>query len=189
MNSKEYKQKLLNKLYEPYLQCLACPLGYLGRRKVVFGSGNPDADIIIIGEAPGKEEDLLGEPFVGKSGKFLNKTLENIGLSKDNIFITNIVKCRPPNNRQPSNYELKTCKQILLLNQIKIINPKLICTLGSFALNGLLEKSYQITKIRGSTLFFDNIRIIPTYHPAYVLRNISKKEIWIDDLKSIQKYI
>src|SRR5437870_4631307 len=123
MNPKTYKQELLDKLYAPYKKCMECPLGNLGRTHVVFGEGNPDADLMFIGEGPGKEEDEQGRPFVGRSGKLLNHIFEIIGIHRKNVFITNIVKCRPPNNRKPLPIESNTCKSILLLNQIKIIRP------------------------------------------------------------------
>lgn len=120
MNAKMYKQNLLNELYKPYQQCIACPLGSLGRTNVVFGEGNPDAELMFIGEAPGREEDKQGRPFVGRSGQLLNRILELAGIKRPDIFITNIVKCRPPNNRKPLPLEINICKKILLSNQIKI---------------------------------------------------------------------
>src|SRR5258708_26049278 len=131
MTQKESKQLLLNRLYEPYKKCLMCPLATPTRKSVVFGEGNPDADYMIIGEAPGKDEEEQGIPFVGKSGRFLTKILTQLGINRQDIFITNSVKCRPPNNRKPTTLESKTCKDILLTNQINIIQPKAICTLGS----------------------------------------------------------
>ncbi len=171
MNAKIYKQNLLNELYRPYTQCTACPLGSLGRTHVVFGEGNPDANLMLIGEAPGKEEDEQGKPFVGRSGKLLNHILSLVEVERSSIFITNIVKCRPPNNRKPSPLEINICKKLLLLKQIKIIRPKTICTLGSAAIQGLLEKDVKITKIRGTTLQLGTINIVPTFHPANILRN------------------
>lgn len=172
MDVRTYKQQLLQELYEPYKKCMMCPLATQGRTQVVFGEGDPDAKLMFVGEGPGADEDAQGRPFVGRSGKLLTKMLEKIGISRESVFITNIVKCRPPNNRKPLPIESKTCKSILLSKQIKIIRPKVICTLGASALEGLLEKPVFITKMRGTEIPFESsIIIIPAYHPAYVLRN------------------
>lgn len=184
MNQKEKKSILLEKLYEPYKKCLSCPLGFLGRQNVVFGAGNPDAQFMIIGEAPGKDEDEQGIPFVGRSGKFLTKILTSLGIDRNDIFITNIVKCRPPQNRKPKPIESKTCKDILLINQINIIQPKVICTLGSSPIEALLEKSVKISEIHGKQMLFNSIIIIPTYHPAYVMRTRKKLPSFIDDIQA-----
>jgi len=183
MNKKESKKSLLEKLYEPYIKCLSCPLGFLGRKQVVFGAGNPDAEFMIIGEAPGKDEDEKGIPFVGRSGKFLTNILSSLGIKRENIFITNSVKCRPPENRKPKPIEVDTCKNILLFNQIDIIKPKVICTLGSSSLEALLEKSIKISEIHGSLLFFNSSTVIPTYHPAYVMRNKKMLPFFIEDIQ------
>jgi len=150
---------------------MQCPLGGMGRTNVVFGEGNPDANLMFIGEGPGRDEDLQGRPFVGRSGRLLTKIMEAVGIKREEVFITNIVKCRPPGNRKPLANESNACKNLLLLNQIKIIRPKVICTLGAASLEGLLEKPVKITKIRGSELNFESTKLIPTLHPAYVLRN------------------
>jgi uracil-DNA glycosylase len=171
MNQKEIKKLLLEQLYEPYKKCLACPLGYLGRTTVVFGEGNPDAQLMFIGEAPGKEEDTQGRPFVGRSGKLLTQILTSLGIDRQEVFITSSVKCRPPQNRKPTTLETTTCKDILLINQINIIQPKVICTLGSVGLETLFGKSVKMSKMRGKQLIFNSIIVIPTYHPAYILRN------------------
>jgi uracil-DNA glycosylase len=182
MNQKETKYLLLQKLYEPYKKCIACPLGKLGRQTVVFGDGNPDAQLMIIGEAPGKDEDEQGIPFVGRSGKFLTKILTSLGISRKEIFITNSVKCRPPQNRKPTPLESNTCKNILLINQIEIIKPKVICTLGSAAIESLLEKPIKLGDIHGTKLLFNSITVIPTYHPAYVIRTPKKLNLFIKDI-------
>ena len=185
MTPKIYKQQLLNELYAPYQKCKECPLGFLGRKNVVFGEGNPDAKLMFIGEAPGKDEDEQGRPFVDRSGQLLNKALLLVGIDRSEIFITNIVKCRPPNNRLPEPIEANTCKSILLFNQIKIVRPQIICTLGSFAIQSLMQQVLQITKIRGSLLEKDGMLIIPTYHPSYILRNVKQSPYLIDDLKLV----
>ena len=168
---------------------MECPLGNLGRTQVVFGQGNPDADLMFVGEGPGKDEDIQGKPFVGRSGQLLNRVFELLHIQRSEVFITNIVKCRPPNNRKPLPIESKTCKSILLLNQIKIIQPQVICTLGSAAIQSLLEKEVKITKIRGSEYSLGSIPIIPTYHPAYILRNPKELQSLIDDITKAYKMI
>lgn len=189
MNSKAYKQMLLDTLYAPYQQCTHCPLAGLGRTRVVFGQGNPDAHIMFIGEGPGRDEDLQGLPFVGRSGQLLNRVLEAVGIQRNEVFITNIVKCRPPNNRQPLPNETTICKNLLLLNQIKIVQPQIICTLGSSALSSLLESEVKITQLRGKLMSFDSITLVPTYHPAYVLRNPKEIKSLADDLLLITSLI
>lgn len=190
MDTKTYKQQLLNDLYAPYTKCLKCPLGFLGRTNVVFGEGNPNADIMFIGEGPGREEDEQGRPFVGKSGQLLNKTFELAGINRADVFITNIVKCRPPNNRKPLPEESNACKKLLLKNQLKIILPKIICTLGAVAIQGLLEDyTLKITKIRGKMINWDNFTILPTYHPAYILRNPKELQSLVNDIQLAQKYL
>lgn len=185
MNKKQAKDVLLSALYAPYQKCTLCPLGSLGRKKVVFGSGNPDAQILLIGEAPGKEEDEQGLPFVGRSGKLLTKILHSIGIERHDIYISNIVKCRPPENRAPFQDEISLCKKLLLKKQIKIINPQVICTLGSVALNALLEQKTPLSKMRGLFTFYQNIPVLPTYHPAYILRNSKKTPLLIQDLQKV----
>lgn len=184
MNQKETKALLLEKLYEPYKKCLDCPLGNLGRHNVVFGAGNPDAKFMIIGEAPGKDEDEQGVPFVGRSGKLLTQILTSLGIDRKDIFITNSVKCRPPQNRKPTPAEIKTYKDLLLINEIKIIKPKVICTLGSTSIEALLERPIKISEIHGTQLLFDSIPVIPTYHPAYIMRTRKKLPFFINDIQT-----
>lgn len=189
MDPKTYKQQLLDQLYKPYKKCRACPLGTSGRTNVVFGEGNPDADLMFIGEGPGREEDAQGRPFVGRSGQLLNRTLVSLGIQRQEIFITNIVKCRPPGNRKPLPIESQTCKNLILINQIKIIRPIVLCTLGSTAIQGLLEKEVKITKIRGTEIQMGSIIIIPTLHPAYVLRNPMELQLFTQDIKKAHSYL
>lgn len=186
MDAKIFKQELLTQLYEPYKKCLECPLGSLGRTTVVFGEGNPDADLLFIGEAPGKDEDIQGRPFVGRSGQLLTRALTLVGIPREEVYITNIVKCRPPANRAPLPLEAATCMSLLLFNQIKIIRPKVICTLGSIALNALMQKPFAITKVRGVPLEKDGFLVFPVYHPAYILRNNTQAESWMSDLKELK---
>jgi len=187
MDLKKYKQELLNQLYEPYKACNMCPLGKLGRKNIVLGEGNPDSKLIFIGEGPGQKEDDLRRPFIGRSGQLLTKVLEALGLSRKDIFITNVVKCRPPKNRKPLPDESKICTNLLLFKQIKIIRPKVICTLGSAATQTFFEKAIKITKIRGNIFEKNEIKIIPTYHPAYILRNNRELKNFANDIKLAKK--
>lgn len=187
MDVKILKQSQLDNLYEPYKKCLECPLGFLGRKNVVFGYGNPDAKIMLVGEGPGKDEDEQGLPFIGRSGKLLTRALSLVSIERSEVFITNIVKCRPPNNRAPLPNEAATCTTLLLEKQIKIIKPKIICTLGSIALNYITKNKHKITQIHGKIIEQDDLKIIPIFHPAYILRNQSKEKIWLEDLKLIKE--
>ena len=184
MNQTQYKQLLLDSLFAPYKNCTLCPLSTQGRTTVVFGEGNPNANLMLIGEGPGKEEDKQGRPFVGRSGKFLTKILTSLGISRKEIYIANIVKCRPPKNRAPLLSELSICKKILLEKQIKIIQPKIICSLGAYATNALLNQKIAITKIRGTTQLYQGVQFLPTFHPAYVLRNTKELQKLTLDLET-----
>ncbi len=191
MDKKSFKQQLLEELYHPYRNCKACPLGTLGRTNVVFGEGNPDARLMFIGEGPGKDEDEQGRPFVGRSGQLLNKTLEVIGINRSDVFITNIVKCRPPNNRLPTEKEASTCMSLLLYQQINIIRPSIICTLGSCAfqslMGSLIKEPFKITKNHGLVFKREFITIIPLYHPAYILRNPAELSAFVEDMKIVKE--
>lgn len=180
------KAKLLDNLREELGDCRRCDL-YKTRTNIVFGVGNPCSKIMFIGEAPGEEEDLKGEPFVGRAGKLLDKMLESIGLSrKENVYIANVLKSRPPNNKISQCLDSIPKCLPFLLRQIEIISPKIICCLGSVAVNALLKKNEQITKIRGIFFDFNGIMLLPTYHPSYLLRNpIAKKEAW-EDFKKLK---
>ena len=160
--------------------CKKCNLGST-RNKFVFGSGDPSADILLVGEAPGQEEDLQGEPFVGRAGKLLDKILKAIGYTRDtNIFITNIVKCRPPDNRDPLPSEVEDCSPYLN-KQIELIKPKIIVALGKVAGKTFLKKDILLKEMRNKTHYFKSIPLRVTYHPAALLRNPSlKKEAWKD---------
>ncbi len=181
MNATTYKQQLLNKLYEPYCECNGCHFNMPPATQIVFGEGNPNANLLFIGEAPGREEDLAGKPFVGRSGKLLNRIFEAAGLTREDAFITNVVKCRPPNNRRPLPSEIEANKE-LLLGQIKIIQPKVICTLGSAALEGLTGKTVKITKEHGKHSLWNGIVLMPAYHPAYILRNPKELKALMADI-------
>lgn len=188
MDIKIFKKGLLEEIYAPYKQMRECPVKTYGCTKIVFGEGDPDAKIMFVGEAPGKDEDEQGRPFVGRSGRLLNKCLEIAGLKRPNVFITNIVKCRPPDNRKPLPAEVAFYKPILL-NEIKIIRPKIICTLGASALEAFMTDPFSMSKIRGKILTFDGTNLLPTYHPAYILRNPAAEPQFQEDLIKASKYI
>jgi uracil-DNA glycosylase family 4 len=147
--------------------CQRCPLAS-GRTQVVFGTGNPQASIMFVGEAPGFYEDRQGEPFVGAAGKLLTELLQSIGLERSDIYIANVIKCRPPKNRDPLPDEINTCKPFLL-QQIELIQPKLVCTLGNFATQTLLERKVGITKIHGQVIHLKYFLVFPLFHPAAAL--------------------
>ncbi|GJL55415.1 MAG: uracil-DNA glycosylase [Nitrospirales bacterium] len=157
----------LDELRISLIDCQKCRLAS-GRTQVVFGVGNPNADIMFVGEGPGYYEDKQGEPFVGAAGKLLTELLESVGLSRQEIYIANVVKCRPPNNRDPQPDEIETC-QPFLLQQIKLINPQLVCSLGNFATQTLLGQKVGITKVRGRTFQRPDFTLFPLLHPAAAL--------------------
>jgi DNA polymerase len=165
--------------------CTRCKLHTLGRRQVVFGVGNPDADLMFVGEAPGADEDVQGEPFVGKAGQLLTKIIEAIGLTRDQVYIANVIKCRPPGNRNPEPDEVAQCEPFLF-RQIDAIRPKVIVALGKFAAQCLLRSETPITRLRGREFNYRAAVLIPTFHPAYLLRNpSSKREVW-EDMKRVR---
>ena len=184
MNNSSDFEKLKNEI----LQCTKCHLSQT-RKHVIFGEGNPDASILLIGEAPGRDEDIIGRPFVGKSGKLLDKILEACGFNRaEHIFISNIVKCRPPDNRVPTEAEADICMPHLI-HQIEIINPVIIILLGATALKYMFGNTYRITQIRGNWLQWQNKLVMPVYHPAALLRNPAlKRETWEDYKKIVFKY-
>ena len=157
----------LDELQSSLHDCQRCRLSS-GRTQVVFGVGNPNADIMFVGEAPGFYEDKQGEPFVGAAGKLLTELLESIGLSRTDIYIANVIKCRPPNNRDPQADEIETC-QPFLIQQVKLINPQLVCSLGNFATQTLLGQKVGITKVRGRTFRRPDFTLFPLLHPAAAL--------------------
>ncbi len=176
----------LESLHEQAQHCHLCILSK-SRQKVVFGEGNPHADLLFIGEAPGATEDSSGKPFVGRSGELLTKMIENVlQLSRSDVYITNIVKCRPPNNQVPTASQAHTC-QPYLLKQIELIKPKLIVTLGATAYHFLTGDETEISKVRGSVHKQNNYTLIPTYHPSYLLRNPSAKKDVFEDLKKVKE--
>lgn len=187
MNTKQIatKKQQLEELYNLFNNCTQCPLGSLGRENIVFGAGNPDSKIVFIGEGPGAQEDLQGKPFVGRSGQLLTKVLELCGTRREDIYITNIVKCRPPLNRAPAPIEVTTCTNLLLKKQLSIIKPDIICTLGATAFTFFCGNSETISQSRGKIFTFKEYNILPTYHPAYLLRNPKMLPIFISDLEKV----
>ncbi|HEY1741339.1 MAG TPA: uracil-DNA glycosylase [Acidimicrobiia bacterium] len=163
----------LDEVRRAALGCTLCPLATQGRRQVVFGVGDPHADLMFIGEGPGEQEDLQGEPFVGRAGKLLTQLIEGIGLTRDDVYIANVVKCRPPGNRDPLPVEIDTCAP-WLDRQLELVHPKIVMTLGNFATKLLLSTSVGITKLRGQEFELERaglqLIVIPTLHPSAVLR-------------------
>lgn len=147
---------------------------------MVFGEGTPQARLVFVGEGPGKEEDLEGKPFVGEAGRLLTRIIHAMGLTREEVYICNVVKCRPPNNRDPEEDEIRTCIPFLR-KQLDLIRPQVICALGRVAARGLLEKEIKITQERGKWQSYEGIPVMPTYHPAYLIRNPSaKRPVWED---------
>ena len=165
--------------------CQRCRL-HASRTRIVFGTGNPHAELVFIGEAPGREEDLQGEPFVGQAGQLLTRIIEAIGLSRQEVYITNVIKCRPPENRNPAPEEIAACEPFLI-KQLAAIRPRLICALGTFAAQTLLKTEAKISALRGRFHVYQGIPLMPTYHPAFLLRNPQKKrDVW-EDMKKLKK--
>jgi len=181
------KAKELDSLKEEISKCARCSLNKT-RTNLVFGSGDPDAKLIFVGEAPGADEDLKGLPFVGRAGQLLTKIIEAMGLKREEVYIANILKCRPPNNRMPLPTEIAVCEENLK-RQIAVIKPMVICTLGKFASQTLLRTETPITQLRGTFREYDGIKLMPTFHPAYLLRNPSDKKLVWDDMKKIMKVL
>jgi uracil-DNA glycosylase family 4 len=160
-------------------ECTLCKL-HKGRHTIVFGVGNPKARLMFVGEAPGEDEDLKGEPFVGKAGQLLTKMIEAMGLRREDVYICNTVKCRPPNNRNPEPDELAACEPFLKA-QLASVKPEVIVTLGKFAAQALLRDQAPITRLRGHWREYEGIPVMPTFHPAYLLRSPQEKpKVWED---------
>jgi uracil-DNA glycosylase family 4 len=165
--------------------CTRCRL-HEGRQSLVFGEGNLHAALVFVGEAPGREEDLQGRPFVGQAGELLTRIIEAIDLTRDEVYIANIVKCRPPQNRNPQPDEIRTCLPFLR-KQLEAIRPKIICALGTFAAQTLLETEERISILRGKFYAYQDARLMPTYHPAFLLRNPQfKRAVW-EDMKMVRE--
>lgn len=165
--------------------CKKCPLART-RTNVVFGSGSAHAKLMFVGEAPGMDEDLQGLPFVGRAGQLLTKIIESIKLKREDVFIANVLKCRPPENRNPLPSEIIECEPYLI-RQVELIRPKIICALGKFSAQTLLRTETPITKLRGQFYDYHGILLMPTFHPAYLLRNPNDKRLVWEDMKMIRK--
>ena len=182
---KETMVETLDTIQKDLGACWRCKL-HKGRKHIVFGDGNPRAKLVLVGEGPGYEEDLQGLPFVGKAGQLLTKMLKAINLLREEVYICNIIKCRPPKNRNPEPDEIAACIPFLR-RQIRCIRPNLICALGAFAAQTLLGTDTPISQLRGRFRTYEDIPLLATYHPAYLLRNESKKrEAW-EDLQKLQR--
>jgi DNA polymerase len=174
----------LERIREDIGECTRCKL-HEGRTKIVFGEGNAKAELMFVGEGPGADEDATGRPFVGAAGKLLDRIIEAIGLKRDDVYIANVVKCRPPGNRKPEKDETSTCQQFLFC-QIEVIRPKIIVALGNTPVESLLGLKIGITKARGEFYDYHGIKLMPTFHPAYLLRDPTKKrEVW-EDMKKVR---
>ena len=185
MEDRESGDDLLTILGQEACNCQKCGLAKT-RASVVFGSGNTNADLMFIGEAPGAEEDRQGVPFVGSAGQLLTRMIEAMGLTREDVYITNIIKCRPPNNRDPKPDEIAEC-QPYLLQQIDLIAPVVICTLGRFAAQALLQTTESMGRLRGKIFEYQGAKLVPTYHPAALLRNAHWKRPAWEDLKLVRK--
>jgi uracil-DNA glycosylase family 4 len=175
----------LDSMNQMICACVKCPLGH-SRNKFVFGVGNPNADIVVIGEGPGADEDATGEPFVGQAGQLLNKILEAIHMKRDDVYICNIVKCRPPGNRTPERYEIEQCKPYLL-KQLDLIKPRFILTLGLTATNTILDRKDRMGQLRGKPHQAYGMTVIATYHPAALLRNPQWKRATWEDVQLLRR--
>jgi uracil-DNA glycosylase len=181
-------EKALRLIREDLGDCTRCPLHKQGRKQIVFGVGNPRADIMFVGEGPGADEDQQGEPFVGRAGQLLNNMISAMGIRREDVYIANVVKCRPPGNRTPEREECDTCSPFLL-RQIGVVNPKIVVALGAVAAKTLLGVNDAMMNMRGRIYDFKNTKLAVTYHPAYLLRDPrQKKEAW-KDLQMVMKYL
>ncbi|MFL6279147.1 MAG: uracil-DNA glycosylase family protein [Vicinamibacterales bacterium] len=163
-------------------ECTRCKLHALGRTQIVFGVGNPNADLMFVGEAPGADEDIQGEPFVGRAGQLLTKMIEAMGFKREEVYIANVLKCRPPGNRNPEPDEIATCEPFLF-QQLASIEPKVVIALGAFAARTLLKTDSPISRLRGRVFDYRGAKLIPTFHPSFLLRSPGyKREAW-EDLK------
>ena len=176
--------ELANSLHD----CQRCQLAKLGRTQVVFGVGNPHASVMFVGEAPGFFEDQKGEPFVGAAGQLLNELLQSVGLSRADIYIANVIKCRPPNNRDPEPQEVDTCKPFLL-QQIATIKPALVCSLGNWATQTLLERKVGITRVRGQAFYLKDFVLFPLLHPAAALHQGTMLEPLRQDFQKLKEFL
>lgn len=166
-------------------RCTQCRL-HRGRTHVVFGVGNPKADLMFAGEAPGRDEDRRGEPFVGRAGQLLTRIIEAIGMKRQDVYIANVIKCRPPNNRNPAEDEIACCEPYLI-RQIELVKPRLIVALGTFAAQTLLKTNLPISQLRGRFHTYQGVKLMPTFHPAFLLRNPERKRAVWEDMQAVQR--
>jgi DNA polymerase len=177
--------ELLTDIRQDIGDCARCKLHRLGRRQIVYGVGSPTAKLMFVGEGPGEEEDKQGIPFVGRAGELLTKIIGAIGLTRDEVYIANVVKCRPPQNRNPEPDEVATCSPFLF-QQIDTIKPQVIVALGTFAARALLETQEPISKLRGRIYNYRGASLVPTFHPAFLLRSPDRKrDVW-EDMKKVK---
>ncbi len=187
LSSEKGPARTLHELQEILGDCRRCPL-HTGRKKLVFGEGHLRARLLFVGEGPGEEEDRTGRPFVGEAGRLLTRIIEAMGLSRSDVYICNVVKCRPPRNRNPMGLEIASCLPFLK-RQIDLVAPKVICTLGRVAGEALLGGTFSVTRDRGKWLEYEGVPVMPTFHPAYLLRNpAAKRNVW-EDVKKIMKVL
>ena len=179
------KEDVLKELENRVAVCKKCELS-LSRKTPVFGEGNVNARLMFVGEAPGRDEDLQGRPFVGRAGKLLSELLSDISIKRDDVYIANCLKCRPPKNRDPNTKELESCFGYLK-KQIATIQPKVIATLGRYSTYQLTNEKGALGPLRGRVFEFGNIKIVPLYHPAYLLRNPNAIDVFVSDLKKIKE--
>jgi len=186
MHSNRGEVSSLEELRDDIGDCRRCKL-HSGRTHVVFGIGNPNAKLMFVGEGPGRDEDLKGEPFVGRAGQLLTDIItKGMGLTRDDVYIANVVKCRPPQNRNPEPDEVASCEPFLK-KQIELIRPTIIVALGKFAVQALLQSKVPITRLRGNWHTYMGIKLMPTFHPAYLLRNPADKKLVWEDIKKVMK--
>lgn len=179
------RQETLEEIRADLGECRRCPL-CKGRNNIVFGGGNPNARLVFVGEAPGREEDIKGIPFVGEAGRLLDRILFAMGMDRQEVYICNVEKCRPPDNRNPNPQEIEACEPFLK-RQLRAIRPSVIVALGKFAAQTLLRDQTPISRLRGSWHEYEGIPLMPTYHPAYLLRTPSgKRDVW-EDMKQVMK--
>jgi len=168
--------------------CTRCKLHGLGRRQIVFGVGSPEADLMFVGEAPGRDEDIQGFPFVGRAGQLLTKIIEAIDLTREQVYIANVIKCRPPENRNPEPDEVASCEPFLF-RQIDVIRPKVIVALGTFAVRTLLKSDAPISRLRGKVYDYRGAKLVPTFHPAFLLRSPDRKRDTWEDMKKVRELL
>src|SRR5215203_5945261 len=173
----------LQEIREDIGECTRCKLHTLGRAQIVFGVGNPNAELMFVGEAPGADEDVQGVPFVGRAGQLLTKMIEAMGFAREDVYIANVIKCRPPQNRNPDPDEVPSCEPFLF-KQVESIRPQVIVALCSFAAKALLKSEEPISRLRGQVHDYHGAKLIPSYHPSYLLRSPGQKKYAWDDLKT-----